>query len=154
MIRSLSKDDDLSLIYSTWAKQINESYLPIKPKTSKYLYVKAQRRAAENLIKTSKTLLYVDPESQSVIHGYLIYEDSLPNEKDSIIDGLKLSDRKVIHFLYVKGAFRKAGIANKLCESAQLDPSKCVFTCWTNESDLLWKKFPGSIYVPLGVFDR
>lgn len=155
MIRPLSKEDDLNLIYSTWAKQISDSYLPVKPKTSKYLYVKAQRRAAERLILSGRSniLLACDDENKEVIHGYLVHEASLPFEKDSIIEGLKLSDRPVIHFLYVKGAFRKAKIASKLLKEAKLDPAKCVFTCWTSLSDQLWKSYPGAIYVPLGVFE-
>lgn len=52
----------------------------------------------------------------------------------------------VIHFIFVKSAFRQMGIAKVLCKG--IDLTKAIATHWTHSMDWIYKKYPTIIYSP------
>lgn len=67
-------------------------------------------------------------------------------DSDSTIIGYSVREPGVLHFVYVKKAFRRMGVATQLL--AGTDVNGCVFTHWTEGWDLLSKKWPNAQYNP------
>lgn len=65
-----------------------------------------------------------------MIIGYLVYEP----------------ERNVFHFLFVKAAFRKLGVAKRLLHG--IDFKKAVFTHWTKDMDWITKRYQDLRYNP------
>lgn len=66
-----------------------------------------------------------------------------------VILGYSVSEPGVVHFVYVKGSFRKLGIATALL--GHLDPNACVFTHWTDGWEHLLRKWPNAEYNPYAI---
>ena len=54
----------------------------------------------------------------------------------------------IVHFVFVKDAFRNMGIARALFEHAKINPNEMRFTHWTYPVDDLIRKWPEMIYDP------
>jgi len=112
-IRPKYQDDD-GFIYATWlrsyrfgsrfAKGINNTtFFREHTKIIKYILDK----------KTTRCLIACLSDDPKVILGYCVFE---------------VGESPVIHYVYVKEAFRKMGIATRLAESTNLDWCKITYS--------------------------
>lgn len=54
----------------------------------------------------------------------------------------------VIHFIFVKEAFRNMGVAREMITRAGIDVTKATFTHWTFPVDEIIRKYPDIIFNP------
>ena len=85
-------------------------------------------------MECTKALVACDPVDPNVIYGYLVMGE--------------VAGEDVVHYVYIKSAFRQMGIAKMLAKSAHLNLDKFSFTHWTYSTDWLVEKLPGGTYVP------
>lgn len=85
---------------------------------------------------TTTVTVACKPGEENTIFGYLITEFFAAENKT------------IIHFVYVKDAFRGFGVAKQLLETVKLNPNVCYFSHWTFAVDELIKKYPGMTYNP------
>jgi GNAT superfamily N-acetyltransferase len=84
-------------------------------------------------------LVACDTVDPNVIYGYLV--------KGTYLEG-SLGEVPVVHYLYVKAAFRKMGIARTLVEASKVPLDKFSFSHWTFAMDGLIERLPGAVYIP------
>jgi len=131
-LRSYSPISDKSFIYSSWLKTYKKaSYFAKRIRND--VFFKEHHKIIDYLFsKPTIAVLIACPKGDpDTITGYLVYE---PN--------------KVVHFIYIKDAYRSMGIARVLFEKALIDPSHITFSHWTNAVDEFIKKYPEIIYDP------
>lgn len=58
------------------------------------------------------------------------------------------TDAPVVHFTFVKDAFRNMGIARAMLKASGIDVNKLMFTHWTMPVDELIRKYPDITYDP------
>lgn len=136
-VRAYQESQDKAFIYSTWLKNYkHSSYFAkrIRPVT----YFKGHHIVIDHLLKKPSTnvIIACPKGDQETILGYLAYE---------------ILEKPVVHFTFIKDAFRKMGIARALFEAAAIDPNKICFTHWTHPVDELIQKYPDMIYDPYGL---
>ena len=96
-IRDYDKTSDEDFLYSTWMKSYSESSwgrsIPVP------LYNIGQRKRIDRIMENPKTYILVACQegTPELIFGYMVGE--LPS---------------IIHYLYVKNAYRNSGIAHRL----------------------------------------
>lgn len=121
-------ESDFEFIYSTWLKGLKFGNEHFK-KTHQKSYFEHEHKKIERLLKRSGVYILVaclvsDP---TTILGYAIREDE-----------------HILHYVHVKYAFRKFGIAKSLCPK-----DIKLITHYTNVGYLIFKeKFPNGIYDP------
>lgn len=101
-------NEDLNFIVNSWLK----SYREAQPAVPNAQYYEGQKRLILDLLSRCDTVLAVDPEAPSHVLGYLCYERGSPD---------------VIHFVYVKFALRRNGLASLLVERAGIS-LPCIVT--------------------------
>lgn len=124
---------DLSFVFSTWLRNYkHSSYFAkrIKP----VVFFKGHQAVVEHILKKPTTKVYIaHPKDDSeTILGYLACEPST----------------QTVHFLFVKDAFRKMGIAKQLLAFSEINIEKLNFTHWTMPVDELIRKWPDITYNP------
>ena len=88
------RPEDLSFIYSTW---LNSFYYDSWAKSiRKSVYFNNYKKVLDRILDSAHISIACDPNDESVIYGYLI------------------SESDIAHYIYVKDAFRKFGIAKDL----------------------------------------
>lgn len=135
VVRAYDKDTDEDFIYSTWIRNYkHSSYFAKRIKPS--VFFKEHHIVIDHLMqKPEMVCLVAHPKNdQDTLLGYAVFE--------------KLDDRHVVHFTYVKDAFRMMGIAKTIYKTAEIDMAKLSFSHWTMPVDELIKKYPDIIYNP------
>lgn len=130
------KSTDANLIYSTWLRNYFHSSAFAK-KISSDVFFKYHQLIVERILSRSKdhVLIACLPDAPDVIVGYLVYE--------------KLPQDLVIHYCYVKKAFRKLGIAKSLFASAGIDLDQSnYYSHLTYEVEPIIRTYPNLIYSP------
>jgi ribosomal protein S18 acetylase RimI-like enzyme len=141
-----ANSEDVSFIYNSWLKQYRERSRFASPIHPKIFYDRHHKVLERILAVTSTQVLVCSPkENPETILGYLVFTNA---------------NVPILHFVYVKAAFRRLGIASALFKDAQLDPNKCVYTHrvdkrsvrddGTSVSDFDWiqQRFPSLLYDP------
>lgn len=96
-------DADLALIRSSWMRSLRESQTHRDVEAS--VYKTNQPLIINGLIRRSLTIMAVNPEDPTQIFGYVVATPTTSNVC-------------VLHWLYVKSAFRKLGIGSALVREA------------------------------------
>lgn len=89
------EESDIPFIYATW---LNSNYTDTDFRRSvrKSVYFEAYKRIIDNILLSAKVSVACKSDTPSVIYGYLVTEGN------------------VIHYSFVKDAFRSLGIAKSL----------------------------------------
>lgn len=126
---------DFNFIISTWLRSFKHSSYFAKRIRNSIFYL-FHHEVVSRILGLHQTLTYIacDPLDVNVIYGYMVVG--------------KHDENPLLHYVYVKSAFRRLGIANTLLKEAGLDPDKLVFSHWTFETDRLVEKFPNAVYIP------
>lgn len=124
--------EDEPFIYSAWLKSVrNES--PVYVNVPDRVFYVAHHAVIERLLPSSTVALACLRDDPSVLIGFAV----------------AATKRDGIHFIYVKSAFRRMGIAKALIENLSLNIDKCFCTHWTNFlSQTQRAKWPGLVYDP------
>lgn len=129
-IRTWNKSD-LNFILSTWLRSFRHSSPMTKHLGSDIYYAFHEKVLKHTLAKSNTTVLIATPENDpEVILGYMVVE---------------LTTDPIIHFTYVKKAFRRFGIAKSLLAAAELDGTIQI-THWTFDCEWIIKKYPQMVY--------
>lgn len=99
-IRVWNPTTDTDFIYSTWIKSFRLSALGRGVPSP--LYEMGQRSRINRILNHPLTEVWIacDPQAQELIYGYLV-----------------IGGENIIHYLYVKNAYRKQGIGSELLSS-------------------------------------
>jgi GNAT superfamily N-acetyltransferase len=124
-----------SFIFQTWLK-VYRYKSPFGKRISNTVFFDRHHKVIERILArpSSQVLCAVDPTEHSTLYGYLAHETA--------------SDKHVIHFTYVKEAFRRLGIAKALFEKAGINPREACFTHRTYEFEWFEPKYTGIVYDP------
>lgn len=125
--------NDLDFVTSTWSRAFksspaagviaDEDWAPI-------MHPQIRRLIARPGVRT---LLACDRDDPRFLYGFIAGEP----------------ERRVVHFCYVKQAFRRAGCARQLLIALGLDPLLPFrFTCWTPYVAKLGSKIPRATHDP------
>ena len=131
--RSLTENDK-PFIFSSWLKHYkNRSYFAKRIRNS--IFYKWHHIIIENILDRPATVVMVaHPEGEpDVILGFIV--------------GEVVPENSVVHFVYVKPAFKRMGIAKHLFKKSKLDQAE-FFTHWTFDCDELLRKLPNIVYDP------
>ena len=124
-----------NFIFQTWLKAYRYDS-PFGKGIPNKVFFDRHHKILERILArpTAKVLAAVEPTEHSTLFGYLAFEASI--------------DRPVIHFAYVKEAFRKLGVAKALFTHASIEPNGAAFTHRTYEFEWFEPKYPGLVYDP------
>jgi len=126
----LSEPEDLNFIFATWLRSYRYSSSFAKRISNDTFYT-WHHKVIERILGRGALISVVCPKGDpSVILGYACAE---------MYEG-----KPVIHFIYVKKAFRKMGAAKELLK----DINEGLFTHWTQDSEWIVKKYPKFMYNP------
>ena len=94
--------EDTAFIIQSWVKSYWQGFVSFCHEISPPIYNKNQRRVIENILTDCKktSLVAHVPEEPDVIIGWAVIEKRL--------------GERLVHYVYVKEAFRKFGIAERL----------------------------------------
>lgn len=98
----MSNVGDINFVYSTWLRSYKHDS-PLTKYTKRELFFDQHQKILDRLLSKEgmRVSIACDPDDEMIIYGYLVYE---PN---------------VIHYIYVKDAFRRRGIATTLLNQLQ-----------------------------------
>lgn len=136
-IRKYKKDNDEAYLYSTWLRCYKHySYFAKRIRSAQFF--KGHEKVIKHLLAKPNVIVLVacPKDDDDTILGYLAFEEG---DKES---------RPVIHFTFVKDAFRKMGVAKSLFKYANIDPNNIYFTHWVFDVDELIKRWDGMLYDP------
>jgi GNAT superfamily N-acetyltransferase len=127
---------DSGFVTANWLKHY-KNWSPHTKRIPRQIFFRHHHALLQNLIARpfAQILIAHLPEDSNVILGFLAIEEE-PEEEP------------LIHFIFVKEAFRKFGIAKSLLEASKLNPNHCQITHWTEEVETLSRKFPKLKYNP------
>ena len=109
-----AEPSDLAFIFKTWLKSYyysSPAVLHIPPE----VYFHEHHKVAERLLRKSVVPVVCQRSAPGVLLGFAVLEMSTP---------------LCLHWLYVKNAWRKMGVAAKLLGS--IDLNTCVYSHWTH----------------------
>lgn len=123
-----AKESDFPFIYSTWLKGLrfgNDSFAMMEQGS----YFKNYHRYLEHVLNLPSTIIMVA---------------ALQEDPDTILGYSVLGNNGTIHYVHVKQAFRKFGIAKQLCPQDIRRVTHVTKVGWS----ILKAKFPNAIYDP------
>ena len=126
------RDTDMALVYSTWLRsyRFNSNFAK---KLSNKVYYEWHHKVIERLFgRGAFCLMACDASDNNIVFGYLVGERS----------GIG----NIIHFIYIKKAFRGLGIMRQLLSASGL--SFNIFSHYTEFCDEYLKKHEGMEYNP------
>lgn len=130
--------DDIPFIFSTWLKCYkHQSYFA---KRIRYdTFFEHHHKIVDDILnrESISVKLAVLKDDESLILGYVAFEQ----DKDT-----------AIHFLFVKQAFRRMGIARALLNELDCDLNGVTFSHWTYDFDHILRKYPEMQYNPYLAF--
>lgn len=111
-----ANESDVPFIFNSWLKSYRSSNAA--KNISNPVYFDFHHKLLENILQRSNVLVLCDTADTAQVFGYIVAQD---------LDGVK-----VLHYAYVKFAFRGMGLANMLLTEAGL--SKQVGGFYTHET--------------------
>jgi GNAT superfamily N-acetyltransferase len=119
--------EDAPFIFSSWLKSYRQSEA-VKG-LSDDIYFDGQRSVINRILLRSACLVAVDPDDASHLYGFICFEEHYPNP--------------VLHYVYVKQAYRKLGVASLLMGEMFNLP-----IIYSHEGTFKSKLAPGSYFNP------
>lgn len=109
------KAEDIPFVLNSLLKRYRDA-IPIRLVTDR-VYYENQHHVVTHIMQSpgAKLLVACDPEHENTIFGYCLAEDLTP-------------DWVLLHFAYVKGAFRRFGLAKDLIKQAIGSATKVQYT--------------------------
>lgn len=131
IIRSIAKGD-VEFITSTWLKnyRVNSKW---GSGLRKNVFFHEHNHLVQRHLAGSKIMVACDPDELGHIFGYLI--------------GKNEQDYDTLHYIYVKGAFRKMGVASDLLKDFRKADS-LFYTHEIKKTDLLKVQWPDIVFNP------
>jgi GNAT superfamily N-acetyltransferase len=102
---SSSIDKEKAFIYNSWLKSFGKS--TEARRMAAKVYFEGYSKIVDSILKNSFVAIALNPDDADQILGYVVFNYD---------EDINLS---VVHYVYVKEAFRKLGIAKKLMEQIQ-----------------------------------
>jgi hypothetical protein len=127
-IRSAT-EADVPFIFNSWLKSYRSSNFC--KAVSNPVYFEFQHKAIEKLLQRSQVFMLCSAEDESQVFGYIVCEE--------------VEQIPILHYCYVKFAFRNMGLCNMLLKHAKLDKSKGGF--YTHDTHAATKVFGKSKFV-------
>lgn len=135
VIRKYDPTSDEAFIFSTWLRNYKHSSYFAKRVKPSVFFAGHHKIVSHLLAKPTTTTFIAHPKDDpNTMLGYLVCDTSL--------------ERPIVHFTFVKEAFRKMGILRTLMSAAKITAENMSFTHWTIPVDDLIRKFPDIIYNP------
>lgn len=131
VVREYRHEADQAFVYSTWLRNYKySSYFAKRIKPA--IFFAGQHKVIDHLLAkpSTKVVVACDRNDADTIMGYLAFEPG------------------VVHFVFVKDAYRKLGVATALFASQRIDVNQAKFTHWCFPVDELIRKFPDMTYDP------
>lgn len=101
--------DDIPFIYATWLESYRyDSYFGKSHRNG--VFFSDYRKVIDKLLNDSKVIVACVQDEPGAILGYMVFEPS------------------VLHYVFVKGAFRRLGVATGLCRHAFVSDAPLTFT--------------------------
>jgi ribosomal protein S18 acetylase RimI-like enzyme len=128
---------DLALVLSSWLK-CYRFYSNWSANITNDVFYREHHALLEWLLAkpSVEVLVCALAEDPNTVLGYLAIEEQHGQV------------RTVIHFVYVKAAFRGLGIARRLFQDARVNPTGCAYTHRTRANRWVDEKYPGLLYNP------
>lgn len=120
---------DVPFIFNSWLKSYRGAN-SVKS-VSNPVYFEFQHKTIEKLLQRSQVYVLCSPEDSSQVFGYIVCE--------------KVEEIPVLHYAYIKYAFRGMGLCRLLMQHAGLD--KQVGGFYTHETHSTIKLLKGSKFV-------
>lgn len=98
-------ESDVPFIFNSWLKSYRGANAA--KNISNPVYFDFQHQAIESLLKRSQVFVLCSPDDQSQVFGYVVCE--------------KLEDIDIVHYIYIKYAFRGMGLGQMLLKHANID---------------------------------
>jgi len=126
--------DDLGFIYQTW---LNSYYVDseLRKAVRRSVFSREYRKIIDHLLHQSSILIACKPDDEFVIYGYLVYE------------------RHLLHYCFVKEAFRFSGIAKDMVEKAMGKHVVYPYSHHTHSLKPIVEKYSFLTYNPFILFE-
>lgn len=119
---------DEAFLFNSWLKSYRNSDFARALRND--IFYSMHHLVIERILQrpTTQVLIACDPTAPDVVYGYLVAE--------------RVGGPPIYHFLYVKAAFRRAGIAKALLEATGASSGLAFFTHATKDSLAIARAFP------------
>lgn len=134
-----AESDEYNFVISNWLKNYQQ-YSNFAKRIPRDVFFKNHEQIIKKVLSRTGSAVAIDP-TEDLLLGFMCWEyteDDIP----------------VIHYIFIKEAFRKFGIANKIIQKYELDLNNAMFTHWTKDCDWMvgtYKvkgKYPKLVYNP------
>jgi hypothetical protein len=132
-VRPYRPSVDKDFLYSTWLKNYkHSSYFAKRIKPT--VFFRGHQIVVDHILNkpTCKALVACPKDDSETILGYIVFEPTF----------------NVVHFTFVKDAFRNMGIARRLLKESGIDTEKLMFSHWTFPIDEIIRKYEQITYNP------
>lgn len=119
------EDADHPFIYDSWLKNYAKS--PLCSMIESQDFYPAHRRVVTSILERDTTF------------GFIAH----PTGEPGVILGYVIGEPRILHFCFVKQAFRNMGIGRALFREARFDSGVFTFTHWTFMTPSILFKFKG-----------
>lgn len=128
--------DDEAFVYASWLRSVrNES--PAYAMVMDAVFFPAHHVMVERCFESSEVIMACLVDDPSVLIGFACGVSS-PRPSGA-----------VLHYVYVKSAFRRMGIAAAMLKALRIDPSEgCTVTHWTRFCTQIRQRIPLAVYNP------
>lgn len=127
--------NDIPFIYSSWLKSYKHDSLFGKSIRSSTFF-NNYKEVLDNLLSNSDILICYFPEDKNVILGYMVYSSN------------------ILHYSFVKQAFRRYGIARSMYNHLFKDDLKIIYTHFTQYLNSFIDKFTNFEYNPMILYKK
>jgi len=132
------KDEDVSFIFNSWLKSYRSS--AFAKDQCNTVYYDNYKKIVGSIINRSLITVLCNPEDEDHLFGYVVFE-YLP------------SDNLLVHYIYIKHTYRKAGLAKKLIENIRKSQNPILTShnthvCQTTKS-IIYIYDPYRAFLPL-----
>lgn len=128
---------DVPFIFNSWLKSFRSSVTA--KSISNPVYFDFHHKTIEKILQKSDVVVLCDAADPSQVFGYLVHQD---------IDGVR-----VLHYAYIKFAFRGIGLCNLLLKEANISKENGGFYTHDthNSAKVLGPKFVYNPYLAFGI---
>lgn len=123
---------DISFIYSTWLRSYH--YDSFTKSTAKSIYFENYKLVLDHILKTAQVYVACSKEDPNVIFGYVVYEP------------------ETIHYVFVKEAFRRFGLAKALIKEALGGAEKAEATHRTGMVIPILRRYDKLVFNPFKLY--
>lgn len=136
---------DWAFVYATMLRNLKGS-APFARRISNTVFFALHHEVIERILARGGELVIAHPEDDpQTILGYLLFERAAPHAK---VAGVAVPEI-ILHWVYVKKAFRGYGVARTLFQSRRIVPGAVAFTHLTApDGESLWRKYPTAEFWP------